>query len=225
MYFDYIIIYIIIQTCLKELTQTKTIEGGFKLDQTLKEKILLIQKNKSIAYVNFLNNGTVTKDEYSQSERLSRVNSPYYVDAIKEIFCDAAECIVYKFDFNNLNMDLLIGLVYKVEDIDENDKIKEGAKPINNVARFYTGDITTYLDDKEAYRIKTGDNYSFRWTRDSYINYNEFVSLLEKNGMNYNGPKSFKELKEAILSGETFDIDVSIDLREKTQDKKLIKRR
>ena len=195
------------------------------MDQSLKEKILLIQKNKSIAYVNFLNNGTITKDEYSKSDSLSRVSSPYYVGVIKELFCDAAECIVYKHDFNNLQMDMLIGLVYDIKDVDENDKIKEGAKPINNVVRFYTGDITTYLDDEEAYRIKTGDNYSYRWTRDSYLNYNEFVSLLEKNGMNYNGPKSFKELKEAILSGETFDIDISVDLREQAQDKKLIRRR
>lgn len=195
------------------------------MDQTLKNKILLIQKNKSIAYVNFLNDGTITKDEYSESERLNRVNSPYWVGSVKELFCEAAQRCVYKCDFNNINMDMLIGLVYNVENIDENDKIKEGAKPINNVVRFYTGDITSYLDGKETHRIETNNNYSYMWKRNSYLNYSEFVSLLEKEGITYNGPKSFKELKEAILSGEKFDIKLSIDLKEKTDDKKLIKRR
>lgn len=206
---------------MKELTQTKTIEGGFKVDQSLKEKILLIQKNKSIAYVNFFNDGSVKRDEYSTIEYMNPKYFSTQVERIEELMCYAAENYSNKKDFDSITMDLLLGLVYEAEEITLNNKIKQEAEPLDNVVRYYTDDIRSYLGNKKTNETKARDNFR---NRQGLVNYNEFVLLLEQRGLNYNGPRTFEEFKEAILSGEKFDINVSIDLKEETQDKKLVKK-
>ena len=192
------------------------------MDQSLKEKVQLIRKNRSIHFVNFFNDGSITKDEYSVTENMYLRFASIPVEYMSELMCYAAQIYSHKNDFDSIDMDLLLGLIYEVEDVDKNGQIKEGAKPLDNVVRYYTGDMRGYLDNKKTNELKMKDNYK---NRQGFVKYNEFISLLEKNGMNYNGPKSFKEFKEAILSGEKFNINITLDLKEKTDDKKLIKRR
>lgn len=192
------------------------------MDESLKDKILLIKKNKSISNVNFFNDGTSTKDEYSSAKRMENNFTPYVVSEVEEIICKAAENYSDKNDFDSINMDLLVGIIYRIEDIDDNGKIKEGAQPVKNIVRYYTSSVRSCLNGEVTNETSYKDYY---WSRQGFMNYNDFVSLVRKEGLIYRGPETFKEFKETILSGETFDINVEVNLKEKTDDKRLIRRR
>ena len=184
------------------------------MDKSLKDRILLIKKNRSVACVNFYNDGTHSEDEYSALKRMETINTPYTITELENMICDACEYYVYHYDFDEASMSLLLGLVYNKENVDDEFNIKPGAEPANNIVRYYTGSVSSYLDGEQS-NATTYKGYG----RQGYIKYNDFVTLLSRRGLNYNGPKSFKELKEAILSGETFDINVSVDLKEKSASK------
>ncbi len=188
------------------------------MDKSLKDRILLIKKNRSIACVNFYNDGTHSEDEYSSIKRMETINTPYVVSDLEDIMCDACEYYVYHYDFDQVGMGLLLGLVYKKEDVDDEYNIKENAKPLNDIVRYYTGNVSSYLDGEQ-----TNETTYRGYGRQGYIKYNDFVTLLSRKGLNYNGPKSFKELKDAILLKEPFDINVSVDLKEKDKTRRLIR--
>ena len=189
------------------------------MDKSLKDRILLIKKNRSIGCVNFFNDGTHTEDEYSSLKRMETINTSYVVSDFEDLICDASEYYVYHYDFNSVGLGLLLGLVYKKEDVDDEFNIRPGAEPANNIVRYYSGSVTSYLDGEQS-NATTYKGYG----RQGFIKYNDFVTLLSRRGLNYNGPKSFKELKDAILSGETFDIELSVDLKDKSESKRLIKK-
>ena len=49
------------------------------------------------------------------------------------------------------------------------------------------------------------------------------VAAMEENQLEFNGPRTFEEFEEAILSGETFDITVTAKFKEK--DKQYVKKK
>ena len=183
------------------------------MDKTLLERMQESKANHGVTYVNYLNNGEVYKDEFYRTKSLKFAKEKATYDLIGESFYDAAESCARHYDFDTITMDLYLGLVYKIEDHDENGMLKSGAEPIKDVVRFYTADVNCYLDGE-----KTNDyNYGRMNARQSFIDYNMLVKTTRKNGLVFNGPETFAEFKEAIKSGETFDIKLEASLLPKQE--------
>ena len=114
-----------------------------------------------------------------------------------------------------------MGLVYNNDDVLENDVIKENAKPYNDIVRFYTMGVNCYLDGEQTNKI---DYSKITYGRQGYLSYSRFLDYVRKANLDFDGPKSFNEFKEAILSNEPFDINLSVNLNKKVE-KRLIRRR
>ena len=105
---------------------------------------------------------------------------------------------------------MILGLVYNKEDVEDNI-IKEGAKPYNNLVRYYTHEVDSLLDGEKT---NVGDYYRIGLGRQGYLNYNDLVYKSEADGLEFVGPRTFEEFKESILSKEPFDISLVADLKE-----------
>lgn len=164
--------------------------------------------------VEFFNDGSVHKDKVSDLDRLesAKFHNKFYL--ITEAMSEATESYGYRCDFDTITIDLKLGLIYDIDDVDENDQIKENANPMNGMLRFYTGDVNSYLDGE-----KTND-YTYDYGRQSYISFNQLMSSVKKCGLEYNGPETFEELKTRILNKEVFDITLtaSLNTKEKQQE-------
>lgn len=191
------------------------------MDKKLLERMQEAKNNHGATYINYLNNGEVYKDEFYKTKSLRFAKDKDTYDAIGETFYEATESCARHYDFDTITMDLLLGLVYKVEDHDENGVLKSDAQPIKDIVRFYTTAVNCYLDGEQ-----TNDyNYGRIHSRQSFIDYNMLVNTTRKNGLKFNGPETFEEFAEAIKSGEPFDISLEANLYQKEEPKKFLKRR
>ena len=176
-----------------------------------------------ISHVNFFNNGTVTEDErYYASTRIIEDNSLVSFGLIKEVLLNATKMYSRDSEFDRLDLNLLLGLVYAKSDVDEDNKIKANAKPLKDKVRFYTGSVKSFLGDEQT---NTCDYYQNGINYQGYINYNKLVALAKKTGLVFTGPDSFEEFKQAILSGEVFDISLTANLQEERDDTPLKRNR
>lgn len=183
------------------------------MEKSLLERMQESKANHGITFVNILNNGEVYKDEFYKTQSLEFANDKDRFNVIGETFFDATESCARNYDFDTITMDLYLGLVYKYEDFDENGQLKADAEPLNDVVRFYTAAVNCYLDGKQ-----TNDyNYGRIHSRQSFINYDMLVKAAQKNGLVFNGPETFEEFKEAIKSGEKFDVKLEASLLPKQE--------
>ena len=184
------------------------------MEKTVKERIINAVK-PSEDYVNFFNDGTITTDSSKDYKDMrSWASSPFYnsVSMIEDYFVRKAGWLAEdNTDFDSLYMDLKLGLVVKSEDVSNENKIKPGSKPINNIVRFYTGSVQSFSEGKKT--DETANSLGYQ----GYVNYHRLVSAMEREGLVFNGPRSFKEFKELILSGETFDVGISAFIYENAQ--------
>lgn len=177
------------------------------MKERLIDKMIQAKNDQGIAYVNFFNDGKITKDERNRTTLLKYANGESAFDSIEETLYSSTESCCRNYDLDTIEMNLYLGLIYDCKDVDD-EQIKENAEPMNNIVRFYTGEVNSYLDNE-----KTSDyDYGRMHGRQGYINYNVLTSQIKKNGLTFNGPKSFEEFKEKILSKETFDINISATL-------------
>lgn len=179
------------------------------MEKTLKERLLNIKKEQEIGYINFFNDGKVSNDTYGFAKNQVVSNNEESIKGICKVLYDAAQSYSHFCDYDYLNMDLKFGLVFKKEDVDENNAIKEGALPIENVVRFYTGSVKCYLNGEQT---NFADYYSYGVGRQGYVDYNIMVSEIEREGLTFCGPKTYEEFVSKILSKEKFDINISVDL-------------
>jgi hypothetical protein len=114
-------------------------------------------------------------------------------------------------------MTLKLGLIFDPKDVNDDTSIKEDAKPVNNFVRFFTGDLYCYQNGELT--NEPGKSL-YEPSRQGYVNYNKLVSMFDRSGVTYNGPKSFDSFKDAILKGEKFEISVSADLTKKKEEPK-----
>ena len=183
------------------------------MGKTLLERMQESKANHGVTFVNYLNNGEVYKDEFYKTRSLEFAKEKATYDLIGESFYDATESCARHYDFDTVTMDLYLGLVYKMEDHDENGKLKSDAEPIKDIVRFYTADVNCYLDGEQ-----TNDyNYGRFNSRQSFIDYDMLVKTTRKHGLIFNGPETFEEFEEAIKSGETFDIKLEASLLPKQE--------
>lgn len=178
-------------------------------EKTLLEELKEASISNEEAYVSYFNTGDIRKDDRIVTERMNGFYQNDFINTIKFLFRDAAEYYARESTFDFIKMNLELGLVYNKEDIDEENKVKENAEPIKDVVRCYTSGITSYLNGEKANKL----NYQF--DRKGFLNYNDFISKMKKDGISFEGPKTFDEFKNSILSGEIFDVSIFANLKEK----------
>ena len=181
--------------------------------KTLLEELKEASVSNEEAYVCYFNNGEVKTEERIVTERMNDFYKDDFIDRIKFIFRDSAQYYAMQSPYDNIKMNLELGLVFNKEDIDEENKIKENAKPINNTVRCYTSNITSFLNGEKA------NKQEYTYEKRGFLDYNKFIAKMKKDGISFEGPETFEDFKDAILAGETFDISLFADLKEKVENK------
>ena len=160
--------------------------------------------------------GEVKTDEVYTAKKLGNARNPFEFSEIKDTLFRATRMYAEDGDFDSVKMDLSLGLIYDVSDVDENQKPKANAKPIKGIVRYQTGSVKSYLDEKQTNKMDYG-SYGFKG--DGFITYKVLMAGIKSTGLDYTGPKTFEEFIERILSGETFDVSVLADIKPKTEEK------
>lgn len=185
-------------------------------NRTILERMIEAKKSHDIVYVCFYNDGKVRKVDNTELLKVKDAETFLPYSYIGDMLCDATRICSEDHNINNVNMDIRLGLVYNASDVDEKNKVIGNAQPLNGIVRYYVSDVNCYLDDKKA-------NYNHRFFcepgREGYVGYDMLISEMGNSGLSFNGPTTFKEFKEAIASGEKFDISIYADLREKESTK------
>ena len=176
--------------------------------ESIKDRLMNLKHDREIGFINFFNDGSITSDDYRTAKALSK-HDP--VSAIEETFYNAARSYSYDSDFNEINMGLLVGLVYAKELVNEDNTLVEGALPIYDLVRYYTGHANCYQDGMQTNK---SDYYYFGTGRQGYIYYSDLVRKLRKDGLEFHGPETFEEFCELMEKKEPFDISISADLKE-----------
>ena len=181
--------------------------------RTIRDLILEEKHDHEIGYVNYFNDGSVVHDKYLYGKLMKIVNNSEGIKNIENALLKASVSYGYydNYNFDSIKMNLLLGLVYKISDVDENNNIKEGAKPIDNIVRFYTHEINSYLNGEQANEcnyLRNSVGYQ------GYLKYNEFVKSLSDLDMEYSGPENFEEFKKQVLSKVPFEVSLNVDLKE-----------
>ena len=114
--------------------------------------------------------------------------------------------------FDYMTMDLSLGLIFNPGDVDEELRIKAGAKPMKGIVRYQTGSMNSYTDEKQTNDTDWGKYYNC----EGYVSFKQLMSSIKKSGLDYTGPITFEEFQKRILAGETFDISLVADIRPKT---------
>lgn len=179
------------------------------MEESFIEELINAKVYHNIRLVSFLNNGEVVKDKVDDVDRLERAKHFNKFYMITEAMSEATESYGYKCDFDTITINLDLGIIYDIKDVDENNQIKENAKPKNGMLRFYTGEVNSYLDGKKT------NNYTYDYGRQGFITFNQLMSSIKKCELEYNGPQTFEELKTRILNKEEFPITLTASLKAK----------
>lgn len=187
------------------------------MSQTVLDKIKEAKKGHEKAYVIFFNDRELETETYQWAYRIKEAKDRDCVNLIQDVMVNGTSW--YSSDnivFDQVDMNLSLGLVYEAKDVDENNKIKEDAEPLYDVVRFYTGDVNCYSNGERANKHQ----YSrFGMGRQSYCSYNELVEQVTDSGISFVGPQTFEEFKKQVLAGEKFDIRLTANLKEEEKQK------
>lgn len=177
-----------------------------KFLESLKE----LKSSFDTAFVCFFNTGEVRTDEIFCAERIKDAKNPNEFKTIQDTMYRATRSYARECDFDSINMNLDLGLIFSPSDVDEKNNLKEGATPMEGVVRYYTGETTSYLDGERTNGMDYG---RYGTTSQGYIGFNHLMTGIKKSGLSYTGPTSFEEFKERILNGEKFKISLFADLK------------
>ena len=185
------------------------------MGNTFLERFEAAKNEDKDAHVCFFNDGKVRKDKESTARRIRDAHKPEEYWAIEDTLLGAAKSYIHDAEFDTIDMDLMLGLIYDRRSL-INERIIGDAKPIRGIVRYYTGSIKSYLDGKQT---NEHDYYEYGVGRQGYIDYNFLLKALKESKLDFTGPESFQEFEECILRGEPFDIKVSASLlsKKKTQ--------
>ncbi len=181
---------------------------------TLLEKMMDAKKSREIVHVSFFNDGKIREDDREFAKNIKDAYDIFPDYAIEYFLCNAAKAFSDTPGVDSVSVGMSLGLIYNKEDVDDNNKIIEGAEPIKNVVRYYTETVTGYSNG-EVVR----ESRDTPIPRQGYTSFSKLISMINKGGLYTNCPKTFDEFKKAILSGEKFDISIYADLREKESTK------
>ena len=179
------------------------------MNKSLIEELIEAKHEHDPVLVSFCNDGKARKDEQYMVKYFEEAkdNDKFYL--ISESMKKATKMYAYGYDFDTITMDLKLGLVYDVNELDENYQVKENSNPVDGIVRFYSGIVNSYLDGKKTNKYEYDNGYS------GFIKFDDLMSNVSNSGLEYTGPNSFEELKERILNNEKFDISLIASLKEK----------
>ena len=180
------------------------------MEQTLLEKLQKAKKYHGAELVCFFNNGMVREDDLLNARRIKEAKDPKTFDLISEVLYKATESYARNYDFDRIDMDLQLGLIYKARDVEEG-KIIENREPIPGIVRIATGEVNSYLAGEQT---NESNYYRYALGKQSFITFDKLMKAIQKSGLDYIGPETFEEFKEQILLGEPFDIKISANLNE-----------
>ena len=177
------------------------------LEKSFLEELKEASVSNEPAYVEFFNNKKVRRETKRANDRMT----PYYLDdtigTIKYVFRTGAQTYASNCSYDKIDLGLEIGLMYNAEDVDENDQIKENAKPLDGIVHCYTGNLTSYLNGEQS----NERNY-YTYSIQGFVKYDRLVSTMKKNGIDFVGPEKFEDFQKAVLAGEPFDISLVADI-------------
>lgn len=191
------------------------------MKERLIDKLKSARKAHELAHISIFNDGEIRKDENSSAKRINDIHENWEFDDLERTLCDATSSYSKYYDFDSISMNLLFGLIFDANDVDENNAIKEDAEPIKGIVRYYTGSINATLDN---HKVNNRDYAEYGLSRQGYVHFDKFLSLIKESGLDYNGPETFQEFKEMILTCEPFDITISADLNKKEEKKEQAKK-
>ena len=180
------------------------------MEKSAIEKLREAKKEHEVALVSFFNNGEIRKDENYMVKHMKNIDDKHEFDGIMQVFCNITDSYARHYDFDDVKMDLELGLIFKAEDL-ENDKLKANAQPIKDIVRIYTGSINTFKDGKQA---NDRDFSKVLMGRQSFASFRGLINQIRKSGLEYTGPDTFDEFEEQILVGEPFEISLSANLNQ-----------
>lgn len=192
-------------------SEVKPVENQVEKEPTLLDKMKESKNQHGIALVGVYNDGKKSFYKQWQTTTMKYANDKDQFDSIGKYIYEVNESYSRECDYDTLNFEMGVALLFSGKDLDENQKLKDDAEPINGIVKYYSSKSACYLDGEE---IKTIDWGNIKAT-DGFINYDLLVKSVEGNGLVFNGPKTFEEFKEHILIGEPFDITISASLKPK----------
>ena len=175
----------------------------------LREELLKLRTNKQIVYYQIYKDGEIVPETREFAKDLSKLSSEGGVGVLEYVFTDALKSYSYKSDFDYADMKLSAGLVYDAKDIEDGKRIKMNARPYDNIACFKIASISSYLNGEQSNTYDYTETYGFYRI---LVPYDKAIRELREHGLTVEGPESFEDLKNAILYGQDFDIDISMDL-------------
>ncbi|MBQ3297546.1 MAG: hypothetical protein IJG97_01935 [Bacilli bacterium] len=194
------------------------------MSKRLLDNLQEMKNNQGCNYVSFFNNGITRKDDYNLEKDIRWVDYSDSYYGVTSTLCSAIEKSIGDNDFDTVNMEVMLGLIYETSELDENGQITAKSKPVKNVVRYYTGPITCLLDGEKANDYDYDRNI---YRSQGVLKYNKFISGSRDDGFIVDAPRSFEQFKRAILSGEPFDINISAKFKtkEKSDVKQFVKQK
>lgn len=192
-------------------------KNEFVVKETLLERMKNSKDDYSIVYKYIFNDGTTSTDKKYESKRIENAKRSDAFDLIGATLCAINDSYARYYSFDTLNINLKLGLVFYDKNIEKHEKIELEAEPIKDIVHYYTTEAYCYLNGEKVTERELGSMHS----RQGYIKYDTLIRSVEKNGLIFNGPKTFEEFKEQILTGEPFDISLTACFLEKEESKEL----
>ena len=192
------------------------------MERTIGEKIVDLKRENEIGFIVFYNDGTKESIPYKEIGEME--DTGVFIGSIKlgRIFLDTAKENNRFWNFNQMNMDIKLGLVYKKEDVFPDYRLKPNAKPVDEIVSYYINNIRLAYNGVKG---KTVSHKKIGYGNSGYLNYESTIKNLKEEGISFDGPESFNEFANRITNGEIFDVNYYFDFVEKKEEnKKLTKK-
>ena len=174
------------------------------------ERVKSAKVANEVGQVIFFNNGTVQTETNGYAKKMEDINDRVQIELLMDNLCEATASYARRYEMDTMEVGLLLGLVYQASDVNENNQPLPGVQPVNNVVRYYDVGFNSY---KDGQKTNGDDDYGkYHVTYQGYVHYDKLVKAFEGSGIEFTGPKTFREFKEAIQAGELFDISLVADL-------------
>lgn len=181
------------------------------MGEDLMRKLLEARKQENNQYVSFHYDGSVSVDDKSYYDGVLTFGS---FSSICSTLYDAAKSYSKYGEYDKINMRLVLGLVYDGKYVNPDKTLKANAVPMDKIVHFYTDSVNSYLNDEKT---NEKDYYNYGFNRQGFIEYNDLVKQIKKEGLVFNGPANFAEFKNLMLKGENFEVSIEANLKkEKT---------
>lgn len=168
-----------------------------------------------VGQVIFFNNGKVQTETNGFAKKMEDINDRVQIELLMDNLCDATASYARSYEMDTMEVGLLLGLIYNASDVDENNIPLPNAQPVNNVVRYYDVGFNSYKDGQKTNGEE--DYGKYHVTYQGYVHYDKLVKVFDGSGVEFTGPKTFKEFKEAIQAGKVFDISLVADLMKYTK--------